>query len=46
MPVVSLFASGTTGEAKNLAIFFDQNGEVVKHSMSSSDVDTNTSLIQ
>ena len=46
VPVVSLFASGTTGEAKNLAIFFNQDGEVVRHSMSSSDVDTNTSLIQ
>ena len=46
IPVVSMFASGATGEAKNLAIFFDTSGKVVRHSMSSSDVDTNTSLIQ
>jgi len=45
IPVVSLFNSGATGEAKNLAIFFDTEGKVVRHSMSSSDVDTNTSII-
>jgi len=45
IPGVSLFKSGTTGTAKNLAIFFDQDGNVVKHSMSSSDIDTNTSII-
>lgn len=46
IPVVGIFASGATGEAKNLAIFFNTEGKVVRHSMSSSDVDTNTSLIQ
>ena len=45
IPVVSLFNSGATGEAKNLAIFFDTDGKVVRHSMSSSDVDTNTSIL-
>lgn len=45
IPVVSLFKSGATGESKNLAIFFNTKGEVVRHSMSSSDVDTNTSII-
>jgi len=45
IPVVSLFNSGTKGKAKNLAIFFDTEGKVVRHSMSSSDVDTNTSII-
>ena len=46
IPVVSLFASGASGESKNLAIFFDTEGKVVRHNMSSSDVDSNTSLIQ
>lgn len=45
IPVVSLFNSGAKGKAKNLAIFFDTEGKVVRHSMSSSDVDTNTSII-
>jgi len=46
IPVVSLFASGTKGKKKELVIFFDQSGVVQRHSMSTSDVVTDTSLFQ
>jgi len=46
IPVVSLFASGTKGKKKELVVFFDQDGVVQRHSMSTSDVETNTSLFQ
>ena len=46
IPVVGYFNSGSTGDAKSLTIFFDPNGKVVRHAMTSSDIDTNTSLIQ
>ena len=46
IPVVSLFASGTKGKKKELVIFFDQKGVVQRHSMSTSDVETDTSLFQ
>jgi len=46
IPVASLFASGTKGKKKELVVFFDQNGVVKKHSMSTSNVEMNTSLFQ
>lgn len=46
VPVVSLFASGSKGKKKELVIFFNKRGIVQRHSMSTSDVETNTSLIQ
>jgi len=45
IPVVSLFASGSEGDKKELVVFFDSN--IVKnYSMSTSKVDTDTSLFQ
>jgi len=46
IPVVSLFASGSKGKKKELVVFFDKNGVAQRHSMSTSDVETNTSLFQ
>jgi len=46
IPVVSLFASGTKGKKKELVLFFDQQGVVQRHAMSTSDVETDTSLFQ
>ena len=46
IPVASLFASGSKGKKKELVLFFDQKGIVKRHSMSASNVETNTSLIQ
>ena len=46
IPVVSLFSSGSKGKKKELVVFFDQHGVVQRHSMSTSDVETNTSLFQ
>ncbi len=46
IPLVSLFKSGSTGKKKELVVFFDQQGVVQRYSMSTSDVDTETGLIQ
>jgi len=46
IPIVGLFASGTKGKKKELVIFFDQKGVVQRHSMSTSDVESDTSLFQ
>ncbi len=45
IPVVNLFASGSEGDKKELVVFFD-NDIVKNYSMSTSKVDTNTSLFQ
>ncbi len=45
IPVVSLFSSGSEGDKKELVVFFD-NDIVKNYSMSTSKVDTNTSLFQ
>jgi hypothetical protein len=45
IPVVSLFASGSEGDKKELVVFFD-NDIVKNYSMSTSKIDTNTSLFQ
>ena len=46
IPLVSLFASGSEGDKKELVVFFGENGVVKNYSMSTSKVDTNTSLFQ
>jgi outer membrane protein assembly factor BamE (lipoprotein component of BamABCDE complex) len=46
IPVVNLFKSGAEGKKKELVVFFDQNGVVKNYSMSTSDVDLDTSLFQ
>jgi len=46
IPIVSLFASGAEGNKKELVIIFDESGVVKNFSMSTSKVDTNTSLFQ
>ena len=46
IPIVSLFKSGAKGKKKELVVFFDKNGVVKNYSMSTSDVDMDTSLFQ
>lgn len=46
IPLVNLFASGSTGDKKELVVFFDKRGVVKNYSMSTSKVDTDTSLFQ
>ncbi len=46
IPFVSLFKSGAKGKKKELVVFFDKNGVVKNYSMSTSDVDMDTSLFQ
>jgi outer membrane protein assembly factor BamE (lipoprotein component of BamABCDE complex) len=46
IPIVSLFASGSKGDKKELVVMFDDNGVVKNYSMSTSKVETNTSLFQ
>ncbi len=46
IPLVSMFNSGAKGTKKELVIMFDDNGIVKNYSMSSSKVDTDTSLFQ
>ena len=46
IPFVSLFKSGAKGKKKELVVFFDKNGVVKNYSMSTSDVDVDTSLFQ
>ncbi len=46
IPVVSMFASGSEGEKKELVVFFDQRGIVKNYAMNTSKVDTDTSLFQ
>lgn len=46
IPIVNLFASGTTGDKKELVVFFDKDGIVKNYSMSTSKVETDTSLFQ
>lgn len=46
IPVVSMFSSGSTGNKKELVVFFDKRGIVKNFSMSTSKLDTNTGLFQ
>ena len=46
IPVVSLFNSGAKGDKKELVVMFDDGGIVKNFSMSTSKVDTDTSLFQ
>lgn len=46
IPVVSMFASGSEGDKKELVVLFNSKGVVDNFSMSSSKVETNTSLFQ
>ena len=46
IPLVSMFNSGAKGTKKELVVMFDDNGVVKNFSMSSSKVDTDTSLFQ
>lgn len=46
IPFVSMFNSGAKGTKKELVIMFDDNSIVKNFSMSSSKVDTDTSLFQ
>ncbi len=46
IPLVNLFASGFKGKKKELTVFFNQKGIVKNYAISSSKIDTNTSLFQ
>ncbi|MCF6220426.1 MAG: outer membrane protein assembly factor BamE [Robiginitomaculum sp.] len=46
IPYYGLLKSGSKGDVKTLVLFFDDNGKLVKHSMSTSKIDTNSGLIQ
>lgn len=46
VPVVRLFASGSKEKKKELVVLFNKRGIVQKHSMSTSDIENNTSLFQ
>ncbi len=44
IPYYGLLDSGAKGDAKTLTIFFDTTGRLVRHSMTSSKIDTDTGI--
>jgi len=46
IPYYGILKSGSTGDSKTLVLFFDDSGTLVKHTMSTSKIDTNSGLIQ